>query len=219
MYRLRLIFAVMALLLVGGTVIGPASATIALSDSTVTSQTPGANTTALAPGTVVDCSAVIMVIPSGATTFSQGHTLQLMTGLLAAHWNVQVLVDSVPAATIPQNGNVVFINGYLLSYPTGKDVSVQATVTGTVPQAETAIVITLIQATELDNSGNPVPGSVVTVERQIVPPVATPGQQAPVPAGTTQAPTKSPGFYLFSAVIALCLGVGLAGFSLKKSRT
>ncbi len=219
MQRRSLVFTIIVVLLVGGAVIAPASATLALADSTVTSQTPGANTTALAPGTAVDCSAVIMIIPSGATTFSQGHTLQLTTGLLAARWNVQVFVDSVPAATVPQNGNVVFINGYLLSYPTGKDVSVQAAVTGTVPQADTATVLTVMQATELDNSGNPVPGSVVTVERQIVPPVATPGQQAPVQAGTTPAPTKSPGFYLVSGVFALCVGVALVGVSRRKGRS
>lgn len=190
-----------------------ASATLALSDSSVEGATPGTNTSSLTPGSTVQSSATIMIIPSGSTTFSEGHTLQLTTGLMAATWKVQVYVDSVPAATIPQTGNVVYVNGYLLSYPTSKDVSVVASVSGTVPEASTATVITLIQATELDNSGQPVPGSQVTVQRQIVPLVG-PGVATPSTTtgtkGTPASKTPAPGF--LEGCAGVCAGAAIMLF-------
>ena len=59
--------------------------------------------------------------------------LQPDNALEGARWNVVVVVDGKPAAQLPVNGNTVFINGFLLSYPVSSDVAVSVNVNGTVP--------------------------------------------------------------------------------------
>ncbi len=88
----------------------------------------------LAPGQMVSGSSELVIIPQGgSTTFIGNNQLQLTTQLEGARWNVVVVVDGKPAAQLPVNGNTVFINGFLLSYPVSSDVAVSVNVNGTVP--------------------------------------------------------------------------------------
>ncbi len=45
----------------------------------------------LPPGTRLNASAVIEILPSGASTYPEGHTLVLGTDLTDARWNVMVI--------------------------------------------------------------------------------------------------------------------------------
>ncbi len=150
---------------------------------------------AVAPGTGMNVSADIEIIPSGATTFTSSHTLVLSTGLEDARWNVVVYVNGIQGAVIPQTGNYVFVNGFLLSYPTNRDVSVKVALEGMAPIASGETQFTVFQMQELNNENQPVGGSVQTITRNLTmpstpvssppttaPPTATPTTKAPMPA-------------------------------------
>jgi hypothetical protein len=163
--------------------------------------------TPLYPGQKQSASARLVIIPQGGTTtFIESNQLQLSTQLNEAQWNVQVMVNGVPAAKIPANGNTVFINGFLLSYPLTSDVTVSVEVNGMVPNSG-GPGITLIEAVQLNNAGQVVPGSTQTITGSFT---ATGTTSLPVTTSpvTTEkpsaAPTTTPGFTLFA---------GIAGFS------
>lgn len=186
-----------------------AIATLALSDVSFTPNPP------LVPAQAQHVTASIAIIPSGARTFASGHEIQLQTGLLNARWNIQVIVDGLPAAQQTATGSAAFINGALISYPTTRDVSLIIGIDGTVP-ANTGTLVMVMQAEEIDNNGGIVPGSVITITQPttltagvpalptipLITPVIT---TAPAPA-----PTRAPGFSVFGGILALCI-VTVAG--------
>ena len=64
-----------------------------------------------------------------------------------------VLVDGNQAAVIPKEGNFVFINGFLLSYPTNRDVAVSVQVNGTVPELQDGTPFRVMQAEGAEQPG------------------------------------------------------------------
>jgi hypothetical protein len=192
---------VLALLLVGA----PVGATVVQSTVSFSPNPP------LAPGGQQQVDAGYVVIPSGSTTFSSSHNLQMQTDLLNAQWVIQVIVDGHSAARQTASGNAAFLNGVLLSYPTTRDVSFTVTVTGTVPATATQQVM-LIQVEEIDNTGNIVPGSVLTVTQPVVgaPAPATPAiTQLPLTPPQTTATPRAP-LPALAAVLAAACGVAFA---------
>ena len=156
----------------------------------------------------------LTIIPSGATTFSRYYTLQMQTGLLDARWNIQVLANGVPAAQQSASGTTAFINGYLLSYPTTTDLSFTVAINGTVPAGGVSD-ITVLQITELDNSGAPVPGGSIMVTAPLapVPPQTSslpPGPGTPVPSSgqvSVQQTAHTPGFSVGEGIGGSVLGI------------
>lgn len=118
-------------------------------------------------GSVVNVSAELEIIPAGATTFAGTHTLSLTTDLLGAVWQVVVYVDGIQAAVIPKSGNTVFVNGYLLSYPTTRDVSVKIVLDGSVPPMPESTEFAVFRFAELNSQGSVVSGSEYSVTRTI----------------------------------------------------
>ncbi|MFA4861692.1 hypothetical protein [Methanoregula sp.] len=169
---LPLVFAVLLLMSV------PVTATVVQSAVSFSPNPP------LAAGGQQKVTATYVVIPSGATTFSPNHDLQMQTGLSNAQWVIQVIVDGHNAARQTASGSVAFLNGALLSYSTTQDVSFTVTITGTVP-AGAGPQVMVLQVVELDNAGTVVPGSTLTLTQ----PVA--GQLPDTPA-TTQLPVRTP---------------------------
>jgi len=157
-----------------------------------------------------DVVASYTIIPSGSTTFSRSHSLQMQTGLADAQWNIQVILNGRNAAQQSASGSAAFVNGVLMSYPTDNDVSMTVTIDGTVPP-DTDSQLMVLQIEEIDNTGNIVPGSTITITQPVAgepvspttAPVLTPDQAAPSPV-----PTKTPGFTLAAGIAAL--GVCLA---------
>jgi len=140
----------------------------------------------LLEGTAVNVSAEIEIIPSGATTFSETHTLSLSTDLLDARWQVVVVVDGLQAAVIPKEGNHVFVNGYLLSYPTTRDVSVRIMLEGGAPPVTDNQELMVLRFAELNSQGKVVSESEHSVTR------AVPGKETPYyPAPTTSLPSPA----------------------------
>ena len=156
----------------------------------------------------------ISIIPSGSRTFVSGHNLQMQTDLLDARWNTVVFTDGIPADTESGQGSVMFLNGLALSYPTNRDVALDVTVAGTVPDGVSST--TVLTVKELDNSGNPVPGSTVTVTEPVLAPpttrVTTPAPAtaplSPPPSPPSPAPTRA-GVVPLPAVLAAILAMAL----------
>lgn len=178
----------------------PVAATLVLSGVSCIPNPP------LVPGQNQEVVATITIIPSGAMTFEKGHEIQMTTPLERARWNVQVIVDGIPAAQQSASGSAAFVNGALISYPTSRDVSLSVTIKGQVPAgAESEVPI--LQAEELDNGGNIVPGSVIIITQPVTgmrtvttPPVPV---HTPVNTPVTQTSTKTPGFTLLPAMLAV----------------
>jgi hypothetical protein len=177
-----------------------ASSTLVLSDVAFTPNAP------LVTGSPQHVVAQYAVIPSGATTFAKGHELQMQTDLTGAKWSIQVTLDGRNAAQQSASGSAAFVNGELLSYSTNHDVGMIVTIDGDVPQTPSDQLMVL-QVEEIDNSGNIVPGSVITISQPMA------GQPAPatsaVPTRTllvitpTPPPTKAGGFALVTGISAL----------------
>lgn len=151
--------------------ITPCSAFLSLQDVQVIP--PGAS---LPIATVVNATGIIQIIPQGPTTFIEGYTLVLSTDLERARWNVIVLVDGNQAAVIPKEGNFVFINGFLLSYPTNRDVAVSVQVNGTVPELQDGTPFRVMQAEELNNQGQVIGDSEEVAVRTVMNPGTLPSQ-------------------------------------------
>ncbi len=202
-----------AVILVIFALVMPVSATFQIQQSELNpSKTP------LQPGEQQSVTAIIAIIPQGATTFIEGNQLQLTTGLADPQWDVQVMVNGIPAAVIPAKGNTAFINGFLLSYPNSNDVSVSASVTGRVPAGMS--VVLLLQVIQQNNAGQTVPGSVQTISEPVaVPgtpvPAAPPAPASPVASHSIPAPTQSSGLGALILIGGLLAGT-LAFFMGKK---
>jgi hypothetical protein len=188
----------------------PAAATLVLSDISFSPDGP------LAPGAQQHAVVTCAIIPSGSETFARGHSLQIQTDLSGAIWTIQVRLDGSDAARQAASGPVAFVNGEILAYPTNRDVGVIVTVDGTVPANATGS-LTVLQAKELDNAGNIVPGSILAVGQPVagatIPP--SPSQMPALTSqmATTPLPTMSPGFAAPCALIAIVAAVtGLKAF-------
>ena len=189
----------------------PATAALVLTQTTLTPQN-----LPLTPLRELKLDARISIIPSGARTFSSGHSLQLETDLTGASWSAGVIVDGIPAAQQGGEGKFIFVSGFVLSYYTYRDVAMEVTVDGTVP-AEAATGLTVLKIQELDNGGIPVPGSSITVVEPVATPAApSPSMPVPVPATSPEkapvspSPTKASGFQFLPALVAA--GAGGAAF-------
>jgi hypothetical protein len=164
----------------------------------------------LEAGQQVSGNSQLVIIPQGgSTTFITNNQLELTTQLDTARWDVGVLVNGIPAAQIPMEGNIVYINGYLLSYPVSDDVAVSIKVNGTVPQAAGQS-LTIVQADQLNNAGQVVPGSTQAISEPLTTQVSTTIPvlsltSSPVQQATT-IPTKIPGFSMPEVAAGLIIG-------------
>jgi hypothetical protein len=179
----------------------PAAGIVALTDVSYTPTLP------LVIGRQQHVTATYYVAPSGSTTFIRGHQLQMETGLANAQWNIQVLLNSRNAAQQSASGSVAFVNGEIMSYPTTNDVYLDVTIDGDVLQTHDDL-MTVLQVEEIDNSGNVVPGSVLTISQPLAgQPATTIKTVLPTPAPTiiSPSPTKSAGFPVISGIFAISL--------------
>ena len=195
------VFTLAALVLMAALInVSPASATLVLSSVSFFPEGP------LVPGEHQQLTAEYVIIPAGEDTFARGHDLQLQTNLTNARWILQVVVDGRSAAGQEASGNAAFINGEILSYPTERDVSLIVTVDGGVPADATGSV-KVLALEELNNTGDIVPGSVLTLNQPVAGrpstvPTLPPTTVSTLPP-TTSSPKATPGFTLPVTLCAL----------------
>ena len=191
----------------------PASATVILASSSYSPDGP------FVPGSSEHVVAQYAIIPSGSTTFAKNHELQMETGLLDAKWSIQVTQNGRNAAQQNAQGSVAFVNGEILSYTTNNDVGMIVTIDGMVPQ-DAASPFMVLSVEEIDNSGNVVPGSVITLTQPIAGQTSAVSPSA-VPTLTpqmvpTQTPAaKSPGL---TGSCALCACVLVLALLVRRSQ-
>jgi hypothetical protein len=179
------------------------TSTLILSDVSLTPNTP------LVTGGQQHLVATYTLIPPGAATFATGHVLQMQTGLSDAKWSIQVTLDGRNAAQQSATGNSAFINGELLSYSLSHDVGLIVTIEGSVPQTPNDQLMVL-QVEEINNSGNVVPDSVITINQpvtgQTIPatPSAVPTRTPPT---VTHPPTKSAGVPAYAGLFATSIAL------------
>ncbi len=181
----------------------PVSATLILSDVAFTPNAP------LVPGSQQHMVAQYAIIPSGSTTFAKGHELQMQTGLSNAKWSIQVTLDGRNAAYQTASGNAAFVNGEILSYSTNHDVGMIVTIDGLVPQDATSPLMVL-QIDEIDNSGNIIPGSTLTISQPVAgqAPAGTPVPTLTLPLVTPASQSTKAAMPPAGAVLAV-LAAGL----------
>lgn len=184
----------------------PVAATLVLTDRSFVPVPP------LAPGTGEQAVITFAVLPTGDTTFTQTHTLQMQTGLSDARWDIGVIANGRAAAQQSASGTSAFVNGYLLSYPVTSDVSLTVTLNGTVP-AGAAPDVTILSVTELDTAGQPVPGSSILVSAPVVSPSAAPTvsrqeTQSSRPPASQPSPTRA------GSPPVVCIGAFVAAIAL-----
>lgn len=168
----------------------------------------------LEEGNPVNLTVLAEVIPSGASTFSESHTLSFSTGLSNARWEIVVTVDGKQAAVTRRDRPRVFLNGYLLSYPTTRDVGLEIGLRGEIPPDLPDKKVILLGWEELNAGGQALTGSLYQVARATGP-VSSTGPSTPQPTITTHpsgsAPTEMP-FPMISLLLALCLFPASAAF-------
>ncbi|MCQ8893517.1 MAG: hypothetical protein NQU46_02635 [Methanolinea sp.] len=201
MYQFRPLVIVLAFLL-GASLVCPLSATVVARDVRVE---PGG--AVLSPVNVT-IRASVEIIPSGATTFSETHTLVLFTTLTDPRWVVTVTVDGREAAVFSREVSRVFINGYLLSYPTTRDVAVRVLLEGKVDPSLAGGNAILLEWEELNAQGEVVTGSGFQVTRNVQPSPAarTPAETPPGYTHPVPTPVGIP-FPVWIAIGAFCLVV------------
>lgn len=181
----------------------PVAATLALTDVSYTPNLP------LVIGGEQHMIATFYLVPSSATTFIKNHELQMQTDLANARWNIQVIQNGHNAAQQTASGSAAFVSGEILSYPNSNDISLSVTVDGVVPQSQNNLVM-LLTVEEIDNNNNVVPGSVITISQPVAGQPAA-GVQTVLPTLTPpvipSSPTKSAGFPIIAAILAIGLVV------------
>jgi hypothetical protein len=98
--------------------------------------------------TSVSASFIVDFIAVGGETFSSSDTLKLSTDLTDAHWTKVLVLDGVDNPQPLDIGPNVNINGWTLSYPSSKTVSLEVSLEGTTPTVKESGEITVFRVAD-----------------------------------------------------------------------
>ncbi|MCX6688641.1 MAG: LPXTG cell wall anchor domain-containing protein [Methanoregula sp.] len=139
--------------------------------SAVTVTNPVINPTGdLTAGTNVSVSFKIDMTPAGGLTFPQEDTLQIFTDLNSPQWTTTIIRDGVNHPQPQDTGHSVYMSGWILSYPSSVQESVQVMLEGSVPSVPKSMNKTIVLVQELDPRNTLIPASIITQSRLIVNP-------------------------------------------------
>ena len=143
---------VVLLILIAG--ITAASASISVkniaitpADELVSGQTPPNPVTAIF---------TIYFNPTGLETFPSGETLAMSTDLENGQWSYVTTLGGNPDPVVTANGRNLNISGWILSYPSKKELSMKVTLNGEVPTMTASGNKTIIRVAELSSNPEPV---------------------------------------------------------------
>ncbi len=94
--------------------------------------------------------------PIGVETFPSGDTLTMSTDLENGQWSYITSLDGNPNPAVTANGRNVNINGWGLSYPSKRELSMKVTLNGEVPTVTASGNKTIIRVAELVSNSDPV---------------------------------------------------------------
>jgi hypothetical protein len=101
--------------------------------------------------TPVSASFIVNFPASGGETFSSSSTLKLSTDLTDAHWNKVLVLDGVDNPQPIDIGPNVNINGWTLSYPSSKTLSLKVSLEGITPTVKQSGEITVFRVADSAN--------------------------------------------------------------------
>ncbi len=122
------------------------------------------------PPNPVTASFVINFNSVGGETFPSSETLAMSTDLEKGQWSYITSLDGNPNPAVTANGRNLNINGWVLSYPSKRDLSMRVTLNGEVPTVTASGNKTIIRVSELGSQSEEVSGSGVTREAYIINP-------------------------------------------------
>lgn len=143
------------------------------------------------PPKQVSVSFAVNFIPEGGMTFSSGNSLGMFTDLENAQWSYSIVLDGNANPPLTDTGKRVNINGWVLSYPSRRDLAVLVNMTGEVPTVSATGKKTVVKVGEYNGEYEVYPGSAVIREANVI----LPGSPVPQSATPTTSPTiqQSPG--------------------------
>ena len=104
-----------------------------------------------------------------AWTFPPDHDLLFSTDLANPQWTYSILLDGNENPRIPRPGRALGVTGFELSYPRETYEDLIVTVEGTAPRVSAAAPGTVLQISEMDKSGDVIPGSILVKTAIILP--------------------------------------------------
>jgi uncharacterized protein (UPF0332 family) len=107
---------------------------------------------------------------SGGKTFDEQDMLQLSTQMDSPTWTYTIVLDGVDSPAKTEIGTNVNINGWILSYPSKREVSMKVTMTGTAPTVNGSEEKVVIAVRELDSRGNMITGTEVAKKMMVINP-------------------------------------------------
>jgi hypothetical protein len=110
-------------------------------------------------GTPVKVSFDIKFNPTGSETFPSLRTLALVTDIQNAEWSYNTAIDGNPSTAINATEKNLYISGWVLSYPSKKELSMHVNVTGTFPSSPKSGSIKVIRVNIQDDTGAIIPGT------------------------------------------------------------
>ncbi len=120
------------------------------------------------PPNPVTASFVINFNSVGGETFPSGDTLAMSTDLDNGQWSYITTIDGNTNPAITANGRNLNINGWVLSYPSMRELSMRVTLIGEVPLVTAPGNKTIIRVAELNNNSEVISGSEVILGRYVV---------------------------------------------------
>jgi cell fate (sporulation/competence/biofilm development) regulator YlbF (YheA/YmcA/DUF963 family) len=122
------------------------------------------------PPNTVTASYTIDFNPSGGETFSADNTLVMSTELENAQWSYTTILDGNANPAITVNGKNINLNGWVLSYPSKRELSIRVSLSGEVPTMNASGNMTVVRVAEIGSKGSVVSGSEVIKTRYVTNP-------------------------------------------------
>lgn len=122
--------------------------------------------------TSVRSTFTVNFIPSGGETFPDSHNLQLASEMDSPSWTYAIILDGIENPSKTEIGQNININGWLLSYPSNRELSIKVTMEAKAPVVQSTQEKIVLAVRELDNQGTTISGSEV-VKTKIVEPKST----------------------------------------------
>jgi hypothetical protein len=120
--------------------------------------------------THVSVSFVVDFPASGGETFSSDDSLQMSTDLTDARWSPVLILDGVETQQPDELGSNVNINGWELSYPSKRELSLRVTMEGTAPVVDSSQNKTILRVATLTAKNTVAPGSEVIHQGYVINP-------------------------------------------------
>jgi len=120
--------------------------------------------------TQVRSTFIIEFPASGGKTFDDTNSLQLSSEMDNPTWTYSLVLDEVENPSKTEVGQNVNINGWLLSYPAKRELSMKVTMEGTAPVVDGTSEKIVIAVRELDSKGKAIASSEVIKKAPVINP-------------------------------------------------